>query len=115
MSFKWDRVRRLRDDKAIQRVYNEGTRVKMTGGALFFLPAEEFRGGVSVSRRVGNAVVRNRHKRWVGEILRLRQYSFSQPLWVMVVIYRSYPSLGVLRREIEDALERGERAVCDRC
>jgi len=73
---------RLRSDYlAIQ---NKGRRVGGTNLMLFAL-AGNGRMGVTVSRKVGGAVIRNRVKRWIRECVRRRAAEFPGRLDVVVV------------------------------
>jgi ribonuclease P protein component len=66
------------------------------------LPASRF--GFSVSKRVGNAVVRNRVRRRLREIVRLRLPAVA-PGWDVVLIAR--PTIAQAEfRQIETAVER---------
>ncbi len=42
--------------------------------------------GIVASRKVGNAVVRNRHKRRLREVFRLNQKTFATPLDIVAII-----------------------------
>ncbi len=61
---------------------------------------EYSRYGISVSKRVGNAVVRNRVKRVLREILRLTQL---KPGWDIILIART-PSAGSGHQELEKSV-----------
>jgi ribonuclease P protein component len=87
---------------------------KLHAGAYLVLALESSLGrprlGITVSARVGNAVVRNRVKRWVREAWRER--AVGLPPWDVVVIARSAAPAGGLAgaREALAALGRaGER------
>ena len=70
-------------------------------------PPEASRFGLAVSRKVGNAVVRNRVKRWLREAIR-RQSSGVVGYDVVFIARPIAPAAGyhVLYAEVGDALER---------
>jgi ribonuclease P protein component len=64
------RARRVRKRLDFLRVQGRGRRYSTPHYLVFALPAEQPRAtrfGVTVSRKVGNAVARNRVKRWLRE------------------------------------------------
>jgi ribonuclease P protein component len=75
------RVRRRADYLAIQ---NRGRRVGGTHLMVFAL-AGSGRVGITVSRKVGGAVVRNRVKRWIRECVRRRRAHFPAQVDFVVV------------------------------
>jgi ribonuclease P protein component len=89
-------------------VYNEGVTQKDRYLVLKTRPNQlEFsRYGISVSKHIGNAVIRNRIKRVVREILRL---SYLSPGWDMILIARS-ATVGAdyrqLSHSVADLLDR---------
>ncbi len=108
-----DRLRRFSE---FRRVTRRGRRA--AGGAFVVLvserpdPAPELarcRLGITVSRKVGGAVVRNRVKRRIREWFRARRGSLGVGVdWV--VIARA-PAAGLAREAAEDELSRLSRAV----
>ena len=66
------------------------------------LPVSRF--GFSVSKRIGNAVVRNRVRRRVGEVIRLRLHAIAQG-WDVVFIARN-PIAQATYDQIEQACVR---------
>jgi ribonuclease P protein component len=75
------RVRKRSDYLAIQ---NRGRRVAGPNLLLFGHPGAG-RLGITVSRKVGGAVLRNRLKRWIRECWRLRRPSVPAPIDLVVV------------------------------
>jgi ribonuclease P protein component len=64
---------------------------------MLYLPSSErvARVGITVSRRVGNAVIRNRVKRWLREVVR-HQWQSLEGAWDIVIIARpSAPTAGL--------------------
>lgn len=62
----------LRRPAQFRAVYDSGRRVRLASGTLFLLAngLDHFRLGITVTRKVGNAVRRNRLKRRVREVFR---------------------------------------------
>jgi ribonuclease P protein component len=90
-------------------VYKEGSTQTDRYLVLKIRPNQlEFtRFGVSVSKRIGNAVVRNRVKRVLREILRLTDL---KPGWDIVVIARNPASGGVYNQLNKSAVNLLSRA-----
>jgi ribonuclease P protein component len=86
--FRFPAARRLKLSREFDRVRKEGSTV---GGGLLMLgvlPVEgekSFRLGLITSRRVGGAVVRNRVRRRLREIIRRHQHMLTHGVWVVVV------------------------------
>jgi ribonuclease P protein component len=86
--FRFPATRRLKLAREFERVRIEGRTVR--GSLLFFgvLPLKEekfFRIGLVTSRRIGGAVVRNRLRRRLREIVRRRQHELVNGVWLVVV------------------------------
>lgn len=86
-----DRLRRTAD---FDRVYSSGKRLASFELKLIFAPSPvgATRLGLSVSRRIGNAVVRNRVKRLLREAFRLNKHQ----------VKKGYDILLVARKGVED-------------
>jgi len=80
--------RRLKLSREFARVRSEGRTVR---GGLLFLgvldlgDASEFRVGLVTSKRIGGAVVRNRLRRRLREIVRRHQHEMRKGVWLVVV------------------------------
>ncbi|SDO52383.1 ribonuclease P protein component [Paenibacillus sp. yr247] len=67
---------RLAKREDFNKVYRYGKSMANHQFVLYYMPQpklEHFRLGVSVSKKVGNAVVRNRIRRMIKEIIRLKK------------------------------------------
>ncbi len=79
----------LKKNREFLRVYRHGRTVAGRYCVLYFLPHEDntTRVGISVSKKVGNSVVRHRLKRLYKEVFRLN-YGKIRPGFDLVIIVR---------------------------
>lgn len=102
---KWTKNHRLRKRWQFQKVQQRGSRKRVSCFLVLYLPSSENKSrsesstsdhdlisqsriGITVSKKVGNAVVRNQVKRWFREAAR-REYSLLKGVWDIVII--AYP------------------------
>lgn len=87
--FKYTRAHRLSGDKQFQAVFANKLRKNAGPLAVLALPNvhEHHRLGMTVPRRVGNAVKRHRIKRLLREAFRLHQSSWPGRYDLVVIVY----------------------------
>jgi ribonuclease P protein component len=86
--FSLGKSKRLIRSSDFARVRSEGRTVRgelMMFGVMMGDDAKSFRAGFVTSRRVGGAVVRNRIRRRLREIVRLHQRQLRQDLWLVTI------------------------------
>lgn len=107
---RWHQSVRLRKSRDFQRVQRGGRKIRHPHLFVLYLPGETAcsRFGLTVSRKVGNAVHRNRVKRWIREILREEREDLAGSWDVVVIARRSASTAGLstLRAELTRALKR---------
>ena len=77
------------------RVIAKGEKQSSPVCYAYFMAAEEFRSGISVSKKLGGAVVRNRVKRVLCEAVRLTKRTLSGPCHMVVVARQGAERLGL--------------------
>lgn len=107
---------RLRGREGFQRVFQEGRSLANRVAALHYLaaPQGELRLGVAVSRRMGCAVVRNRLRRRLREVLRLHRSELTEGWHVVVVARQRAGELSYKELE-EGVLSLLDRAGVRKC
>ena len=102
------KLQTLRNSRQFRQVYDQGQRVHSSLFSAFFVKTEgtEQRIGITVTRKIGNAVVRNRCKRRLREALR-KQLNESVNLVGFDLVINAKPSLiGADFKQIVDALAK---------
>ncbi len=86
---------RLRHRQEFERVFQRGTKQVSSAFVWYLLPTSgpHSRLGMAVSKRVGNAVVRNRIKRYTREFFRRHKMQFDPPCDIVVVARRQAADL----------------------
>ncbi|MGH8095082.1 MAG: ribonuclease P protein component [Chthoniobacterales bacterium] len=86
--FRFSAARRLKRSREFDRVRREGQAFRgglLTLGVLRPEAEAVFRVGFVTSRRIGGAVVRNRVRRRLREIVRRSQHALGEGIWLVVI------------------------------
>jgi len=105
--FRFPATRRLKRSRDFERVRKEGRTVRgalLTLGVLRLEEEGGFKVGIVTSRRLGGAVVRNRVRRRLREIVRRRQHEIVAGVW-LVAIARP-PAAGATSAMLEKEWQR---------
>ncbi|MFN0119955.1 MAG: ribonuclease P protein component [Blastocatellia bacterium] len=101
----------LKSGAQFRQVYQQGQKISTSYFAAFFLPSESGaqRLGITVTRKIGNAVVRNRCKRRLRELFRLRDRSLNGPAGFDVVINVRSDMINASHQQLQLALNTAYR------
>ncbi|WP_258728469.1 ribonuclease P protein component [Bacillus atrophaeus] len=78
---------RLKKNEDFQKVFKHGTSMANRQFVLYVLDqpeADEIRAGLSVSKKIGNAVVRNRVKRLIRQVLQDEKDKLKQKDYIII-------------------------------
>ncbi|WP_106769582.1 ribonuclease P protein component [Paenibacillus faecalis] len=93
---------RLRNRADFSRVYRHGKSFANHQFVVYWSykkDIEQFRVGISVSKKIGNAVVRNRLRRQVKEIVRSHQHEIAKHMDIIFIVRKG--ALGKSYQELE--------------
>ena len=109
---------RLRKRPEFLRTRRRGRRAEGRWVVVYAAPGEtdSSRVGITVSKKVGKAVVRNHWKRRLREIFRHDKDWFGPSLDVVIIAKRGRqePTYRELRRDVKKAVRRAVQEVCRR-
>jgi ribonuclease P protein component len=80
---------RLTRNEDFQKVYRLGKSAANHQFVVYYRPnqtVDKFRLGISVSKKIGNAVVRNRLRRKIKEIVRLNETQIKQQIELIIIV-----------------------------
>jgi len=105
----WTQEQRIRKRRHFLLIQESGVRIKSLDFLFFVLPSndDKCRFGLTVSKKVGNAVVRNRIKRLLREAIRSNYHAIDGAFEVVVVAKRSARNMDFKRcsTQVSDFLE----------
>lgn len=97
-----EKFRRLRRSSDYDRAWREGTRYHTAHFVVIVRPGQDFsRLGLTISRKVGNAVCRNRLKRWVRDLFRKNHQQFRFVADISIIAKRQAGHLSHLQMDQE--------------
>jgi ribonuclease P protein component len=104
---------RIKKSPEFQAIYRKGNKISGYYYTAFFVPSVSIysRLGISVPKRLGNAVFRNRQKRIVRDIFRHRRAGFSVPTDLVILMNRVPKEESKKREDLEFLLGR----VIEKC
>lgn len=113
-SFRFDASKRIKRENDFRRVYQFRARVYNSVLAVCCRPTEEgapARLGLSVSKKVGKAYVRNRWKRLIREAFRLQHAELPQGFDYIVIPskHEPVPEYDVVAKALRDLVKRAAR------
>ena len=103
-----DRVRRR---SAFRRIQSEGRRVHTQHFILIQRASDAGRRrlGITVTKKIGNAVARNRVKRVVREAFRLHRELFTPAVDIVFIAKRGAPKLGLV--DVVEQLHKAQKSI----
>jgi ribonuclease P protein component len=106
-SERFPRERRIRKSCQYDVIYKEGKKVQSAYFALYGIQSRGnfHRLGITVSRKIGNAVVRNKIKRWVREIFRKKIGGDLEPMDMVLNAKKAIVQCNY--HQLEEELVRG--------
>ncbi len=102
------RLSRLRRTSDYRRVQGRGQKIRRRSMLVIWLPRRDHpepRVGLTVSKKVGKAVVRNQVKRWLREAVRHELHRLQRPVDVVLIAHpkAATSNARVLRDEVRSA------------
>ena len=98
MLMKWSKNHRIKKRWHFQEIQKRGNKIRSSCLLVLYKSnmVAQSRIGITVSKKVGNAVLRNRVKRWIREGARKEYHLLSNPLDLVVIAHPSIIEKGAV-------------------
>jgi ribonuclease P protein component len=111
--FTFKRQDKIRKGREYSRLKNYGKVFRSKRLVFNYSLSNHSRLGVIVTKKVGNAVMRNKVKRWVREVFRLNRHVFASPLELVIIPRSSDLSYDHIKRDFLFFAEKYNEKVAD--
>ena len=99
---------RLKKEKDFQKVFHRGKRLFSSSLTMIYFPAEKLKMGISVGKKHGKSVQRNRIKRLVREAFRLQETEIKGKYLIVLIpkVSENY-EFSTFKKHIKWLIEKG--------
>ena len=108
--FCWTKAKRIRNRRYYQQIQNFGSKYKTTHFIFFYVRSDCTQIGITVTKRIGNAVYRNKIKRFLREYFR-HHYNNIPPFQVVVTV--RYNCVPFKKEEMISSLHRFQKYLIE--
>ena len=108
--FCWPKAKRIRNRRCYQQVQNVGSKYKTSHFIFFYIRSNRTQIGLTVTKRIGNAVYRNKIKRFLREYF--RHYYNDIPAFQIVVVVR-HTCISFNKEAMISSLNRFQKYIID--
>lgn len=98
----------MKSSARITAILRSGKRLKGQCVSLYFTPAEDIAFAVLINKKVGNAVQRNKAKRWIREIYRQEKHNILFPCELILLVDKQFSilSFNALKTDITHLISK---------
>lgn len=99
--FSWSKSKRVRTRSHYKKIQNDGRKFSTMHFVFFYLKGSQTQIGITITKRIGNAVFRNRMKRFLREYFRVHYHQIPN---LHIVVIARYKCMNFCKKEMLDSL-----------